>query len=293
METLRTRAQSILWIAVCLTLIMFTSTTLQLSPASASSTALNLGKLVHLRIASSESDYPIRDVYVLTPALKGIDPVTLPVVYMLHGWSGSPAGMISAVQKPLALAFSQGTKPFIAVFPDGNAKTHPDSEWADSSDKKAMVETWLTKKVIPTVEAGRIRTKSERAIFGFSMGGYGAAIIALHHPTLFGQVVSIAGYFITDDISEAFSGVKKIAYQSPSTFLKVAKNFRWYLAEGLDDFTQPIRGQAVLWSMKLKSVKAPVALVKPSGGHSFVVVSNQIASITQWMKWPAITHAVV
>ena len=217
----KVRGSSILWISVCLTLMIFTSITLRATPVAA--TALDLGKLVHLRIASHESDYPIRDVYVLTPTLKGIDPVTLPVVYMLHGWSGSPAGMISAVQRPLALTFSQGTKPFIAVFPDGNAKTHPDSEWADSSDKKAMVETWLTTKVIPVVEAGRIRSNSERAIFGFSMGGYGAAIIALHHPKLFGQVVSISGYFITDDITEAFSGAKKIAYQSPSTFLKVAK----------------------------------------------------------------------
>ncbi len=286
-----TRRALILRISAPLFLIIFTSAILEPTPGSAA--ALDIGKLVHLRIASAESDYPVRDVYVLTPKLNGIKPETLPVVYMLHGWSGSPAGMISAVQKPLALAFSQGASPFIAVFPDGNAKTHPDSEWADSSDKKAMVETWLTTKVIPRVEEGRIRPRSERAIFGFSMGGYGAAIIALHHPKLFGQVVTISGYFLTDDITAAFEGAKKIAYQNPSNFLSAAINFRWYLAEGVDDFTQPIHGQADLWGKKLKSVKAPVAIVKPSGGHSFVVVSNQITPIAKWMKWPSTIHVGV
>jgi S-formylglutathione hydrolase FrmB len=95
---------------------------------------------------------------------------------MLHGWPGSPESMISGIVVPLAKAFAKGAKPFIAVFPDGNAKTHADSEWADSYDKKAMVETWITTRVIPAVESSRIRTSHERAIMGFSMGGYGAAI---------------------------------------------------------------------------------------------------------------------
>ncbi len=248
--------------------------------------ALNLGKMVHLRVASPETDYPVRDVFVWTPALNGEDPKSLPVVYMLHGWSGSPAGLISAVEKPLAIAFAEGAAPFVAVFPDGNASTHPDSEWADSSDKKAMVETWLTTKVIAAVEQGQRRTAAQRAIMGFSMGGYGAAMIALHHPNLFGQVISISGYFVTDDLTQAFSSTAKIAYQSPVKFLKVANKMRWYLAEGRDDYTEPIRGQAVLWGKKLKAVKASVSINLPPGGHSFTVVTSQIPAITKWIKWP-------
>lgn len=248
--------------------------------------ALNLGTMVHLQVESPETDYPLRDVYVWTPALNGEDPNTLPIVYMLHGWTGSPAGMISAVDKPLAAAFEEGATPFIAVFPDGNATTHPDSEWADSSDKKAMVETWLTTKVIPAVEHDQLRTPSQRAIMGFSMGGYGAAIIALHHPNLFGQVISVSGYFVTDDLTQAFSSNSKIEYQTPTKFLKVANKMRWFLAEGRDDFTDPIRGQAVFWGKKLKEVKASVSISLPAGGHSFTVVSSQIPAITKWIKWP-------
>jgi S-formylglutathione hydrolase FrmB len=204
------------------------------------------GTLTHLKISSPEVDFPIRDVWVWTPPLGKLDRSSLPVVYVLHGWPGSPSSMISGIAKPLASAFAKGAKPFIAVFPDGNAKTHADSEWADSYDNKAMIETWITKKVIPVVESDRIRSNKERAIFGFSMGGYGAAIIGLHHPELFTQIVTLAGYFITDDLTDAFGS--HTAVHTPSTYLGRANKFRWFVAEGKDDYTVPIRGQAVSWA---------------------------------------------
>lgn len=244
------------------------------------------GALVHLRIASPETDYPIRSVWVWTPPLGELDRSSLPVVYMLHGWPGSPSSMISGIVKPLATAFAKGAKPFIAVFPDGNAKTHPDSEWADSYDKKAMIETWITKRVIPVVESDRIRTSKERAIVGFSMGGYGAAIIGLHHPELFTQIATMAGYFIIDDLTNAFGTQKKVISQMPSTYIKRATKFAWFLAEGKDDYTVPIRGQAVNWASKLKNVKAKYILQTPHGGHSFIFVASEIPLIAHWFRWP-------
>lgn len=253
---------------------------INLSPISATTP----GTLLHLRVASPETDYPIRDVWVWTPPLGKVNRAALPVVYMLHGWPGSPASMISGMVQPLAAAFAAGAKPFIAVFPDGNAKTHPDSEWADSYDKKAMIETWLTKRVIPAVETDRLRSKNERAIVGFSMGGYGAAIIGLHHPELFTQIATLAGYFITDDLTNAF-GTDATAHL-PSTYLKRANDFTWFLAEGRDDYTVPIRGQAVSWAKKLKTVKATYMIQAPSGGHSFTFVSGEVPMMTKWLVWP-------
>lgn len=244
------------------------------------------GKILHLRIASPESDYPVRDVYVWTPPLGKLDRSSLPVVYMLHGWPGSPESMISGVVKPLTAAFAKGAKPFIAVFPDGNAKTHPDSEWADSSDKKAMIETWIIKKVIPAVESDRLRTNKERAIVGFSMGGYGAAIIGLHHPELFSQIATMAGYFIADDLTGAFASSKKIVVQSPATYLRSANQSKWFLTEATDDYTPLIRGQAASWASRIKGVKAKYVLRPGSGGHSFIFVGNEIPIIAKWFNWP-------
>jgi len=85
------------------------------------------GNLVQLQVQSPEVDYPMRAIYTWTPQLTNIDPVSLPIVYFLHGWPGSPSSMIAGIVPTLVKEFSQGVKPFIAVFPDGNAKTHIDS----------------------------------------------------------------------------------------------------------------------------------------------------------------------
>ena len=95
-----------------------------------------------LKVKSLEKDFPIRSVYVLTPAVPTSEVSQLPIVYMLHGWPGTPAGFMSGVQSALNVAFAKGARPFIAVFPDGNALTHSDSEWADSYDGHAEIESW-------------------------------------------------------------------------------------------------------------------------------------------------------
>ena len=51
-----------------------------------------------------------------------------------------------------------------------------------------------------------MRDAAHRAIAGFSMGGYGAMNIAMQNPGVFGQVVSIAGYFVVNDLSGMFGG---------------------------------------------------------------------------------------
>ena len=63
--------------------------------------------------------------------------------------------------------------------PTGTGKAHPDTEWAVSTDGSDRVETYLIKRVIPAVEGANRRTAAHRIISGFSMGGYGAANIAL------------------------------------------------------------------------------------------------------------------
>ena len=252
--------------------------------------------LVLLEVPSPEKDFPIRNVYVWTPAVPSSQIPSLPVVYMLHGWPGTPGGIMSGVITPLAAAFKKYGKPFIAVFPDGNAKSHIDSEWADSLDGKAMIETWLTTNVISAVEAGDIRPAADRAILGFSMGGYGAAIIGLHHPDLYGQIITMAGYFVTDDLTNAFGGSlthqAKVAYQTPNNFLSTANQSRWFVSESNQDYTPLIHGQSAAWAAKLKKVKASYTISELPGGHSYVYVANEVPAIVQWLKWPNFTPSI-
>lgn len=294
LQALSSRLTALPNIALALSLIALLLPAIFLHSAAASSLSIKTvstkkylsGTLVDLRVSSPEVDYPMRDIYTWTPPISSQDPTSLPVVYFLHGWPGSPSSMIASVTPQLVKAFQSGATPFIAAFPDGNAKTHFDSEWADSSDGKAMVETWLTTNAIAAVEGSRIRARSERAIVGFSMGGYGASIIALHHPDLFSQVTALAGYFLVDDLTGAFKGSAKLNFQNPGNFMSAAKQLRWYLAEAKDDFTQPIHGEMARWSKKLATVNIPVTTHSSTGGHSFIFVGNEALLLTTWLKWP-------
>ena len=247
------------------------------------------GSIKKLSVPSPEKDFPVRDVYVWTPPTEDSNTANLPVVYMLHGWPGTPSGLMTGTINALAQSFTNGAKPFIAVFPDGNAKTHIDSEWADSYDGKAKIETWLTKNVIQTVEGDNLRSRDNRAILGFSMGGYGAAIIGLHHPELYSQVVTLAGYFVIDDLTNAFgnklSKNNKIAFQTPLNHLKNSAKLNWFLGESPEDLTLLIHGQADSWGKRLKAQKANYVVVKKPGGHSYSFVSNEMESVAKWLTW--------
>lgn len=275
-------------------LLPFSSSPFSAKHASASSLRIETistkkyisGSLVDLRVTSPEVDFPMRDIYTWTPPIGDANPSTLPVVYFLHGWPGTPLSMIAGVTAQLLKEFQTGARPFIAAFPDGNAKTHFDSEWADSSDGKAMIETWLTTNAITAVEGDRIRSRNERAIVGFSMGGYGAAIIALHHPELYSQVTTLAGYFLVDDLTGAFKGTSKLNYQNPNNFMESAKQLRWFIAEAKDDYTTPIRGEMARWSRKLTALKISVSTNSPTGGHSFIFVGTEASLFTKWFTWP-------
>jgi S-formylglutathione hydrolase FrmB len=247
------------------------------------------GNLKEIQVPSPEKDFPIRKVYIWTPQVPDNQVAKLPIVYFLHGWPGSPNALMSGTINALDEAFSAGAAPFICVYPDGNAQTHIDSEWADSYDKKAMIETWLTTNVINTVEAGNIRTKNQRALLGFSMGGYGAAIIGIHHPELYSQVITLAGYFVLDDLTNAF-GTKpnnsaKIAYQNPSKFLSKANQIRWLLGEATLDYTALIHGQADFWGKKLKANNAQYKILRITGGHDYLFVSAAMKPVANWLKW--------
>jgi predicted esterase len=215
----------------------------------------------------------------------------MPVLYVLHGWVGTPQAMIAATTPYFSQAFAKGQQPFIEVFPDGNASTHPDSEWADSSDGSAMIETWLIKKVIPAVEGDYPRSKTSRSILGFSMGGYGASIIALHHPQLFASVVSVAGYFKIDDLTGVFSSYKKRLMQEPANYLRAARQLRWLLIEGKYDYSYPVAGQARAWSALLTKNKINNKVIALPAGHSATLVSTAALTISKWLNLRPLTYS--
>ena len=109
--------------------------------------------------------------------------VGYPVIYNLHGRGGSykRGGTFRAAMKK-AIADSI-LPPVIAVYPDGTKN----GWYADSKDRSILIETHIIREIIPWVDAN-YNTKASRGfrvIQGFSMGGYGASLLAVKFPALF------------------------------------------------------------------------------------------------------------
>lgn len=117
-----------------------------------------------------------------------------PVLYYLHG-AGPGGNESSSATAPLAALVEAAIDdrlipPLIVIFLNGGAVTF----YADSPDGQYMVETSIITELIPYVDA-TYRTKasrSNRAITGMSMGGFGALVLAIKHTDLFGSVVAYA-----------------------------------------------------------------------------------------------------
>jgi endo-1,4-beta-xylanase len=128
----------------------------------------------------------------LPPQYEGSPSIRFPTVYCLHGLSGNPISRSRQVVPSLDAAIAAGKlQPMIYVFPDGQRN----SFYADAFDKHKQVHTNIVEEVIPYVDKN-FRTKPERAfraIEGFSMGGYGAAMLGAKHPELFGAIVEYSG----------------------------------------------------------------------------------------------------
>lgn len=248
------------------------------------------GTVTVLHVPSADSDLRVRDVYVYRPDVpKG---VVLPVLYMLHGYPGHPPALARWMAPALDKAFEKGAKPFIVAIPDGNGTAHPDTEWADSVDRRTLVETSLLRRILPAVEGAKPLPPGMRAVGGFSMGGYGAANLGLRHPDVFGQIVAISGYYHTDDLSGMFGARRSvIAANTPDAMVRAARGKRIQLFESTSESDPLIKHQASDFARRLNAchcVKAlDVRLVR--GDHNVDFVAKVTPAIAAFLDtgWSA------
>jgi S-formylglutathione hydrolase FrmB len=285
--------------ATCLAATTYASLALP-AAAHADSAVTGPGSVTVLHVPSADSDLPVRDVYVYRPAVpKG---VVLPVLYMLHGYPGHPPALARWMAPVLDETFKQGAKPFVVAIPDGNGRSHPDTEWADSVNGRTLVESSLLKKVLPAVEGPKLLPAGMRAVGGFSMGGYGAANLGLRHPNVFGQIVAISGYYHTDDLSGMFGGHPSvIAANTPNAMIRAAAGKRIQLFESTSESDPLIRHQASDFARRLRACHCVAALdVRVTGGDhniDFVAASTPAIarfldggwSTNQWQYRPPVT----
>ena len=150
-----------------------------------------------------------------------------PVIYWLHGMTQDQREGADFVQT-LDRAIRDGKAPeAIAILVNG--RTH--SYYCDSPDGKTPVESMIVQDLVPHVDkTHRTRARAQdRALEGFSMGGFGAPHLALKHPDKFGLVTILAGALHkAERFAEEESRSYREAFGADKDYFE--KNSPWTLA---------------------------------------------------------------
>ncbi len=213
-----------------------------------------------------------------------------PVIYLLHGQPGGSTDWFAAAHAAdTADAMSDGRSApdVIIVCPDGNGLVYRVSAWANSFDNKQRMEDAIATDLVSYIDA-HYRTlpdAADRAIGGLSEGGFGAANIGLHRPDVFSKVMSLDGYYQTDNSNLAFGhgptsdGYRH--YNSPYYYLqspqgqKAARKLTFVIGLGTKD-TFYKAGLSFVKELTTLGISAHV--IQTDGGHNWVQWGEQFGA---------------
>ncbi len=120
------------------------------------------------------------------------------VLYLLHGLPSSAeaykgvagyAGRLAATNDPAIVVGAQGARPG-----DTDPEWH---NWGPGRDWDTATQHDLVSYIDHHYRT--IAKRSGRGIIGISAGGYGATLIAIHHPATYQVIESWSGYFVITD----------------------------------------------------------------------------------------------
>ena len=160
------------------------------------------GVLVRRTLESALLHDRARAIRVYLPAGYDREPSRrYPVVYMLHGWPGGDGnwpGSGRADDTLDSLIASGRIPPLIAVMPNGHGVGMLGrSAWVNAANGRSPMADFVVDELVPWVDR-TYRTQpapAMRAILGLSDGGFGAFLVTVQHPDVFGGCASHSGTF--------------------------------------------------------------------------------------------------
>ncbi len=163
-----------------------------------------------------------------------------PVVYFLHGSTGTESSDAGLARHVHAEILAGRIDPVIYVFPNGGAESYY-RDWPDSTVK---AETLLVRELLPMIDRDyrTLDRPGARGICGFSMGGDGAIRLALKYPDLFGTAASLAAAL---EQSPEASGGDNCFGDARALSPEGRGRLYLYIVIGKDDFLYPRHGPFV------------------------------------------------
>jgi enterochelin esterase-like enzyme len=213
-----------------------------------------------------------------------------PALYLLHGAPGHMTDWIMGgkVDESADLLIAMGQIPeLILILPDGNGRPGATSEWGNSFDQQQRIETFVALDLVAYVDR-HYRTFADaayRGIGGLSMGGFGAMNIAVHHPDVFGTVISLGGYYRAEGVIWG----KNAAYRRANSPIDVlphnqqAWKLHIYLGAATQD--QPYYEYTKEFMRVLDALHLPYRFDLRPGYHSWRVWQVQMYQALAWIQW--------
>ena len=233
---------------------------------------LNSAEVDTVHIFSQSMNKHISAIIVVPDMYKSTDS-KLPVVYLLHGYSGNYKNWSAHTD----LENYADSYNFIIVCPDGGYN----SWYLDSPmDPGSQYRTHVGHEVVQYIDENyrTIAQRNSRAITGLSMGGHGALYLSLEIPQVFGVAGSMSGVvdlqFTTKkyELGEKIGSFEKFSerweqYSVISNVYKF-KDLKTYLIIdcGVDDVF--IKSNRLLHK-KLLELNIPHDYSEKPGGHSW------------------------
>jgi S-formylglutathione hydrolase FrmB len=131
----------------------------------------------------------------LPPSYASATERRFPTLYLLHGYTGAPEGWTEGMKLPEIMdrAIASGTAhEMIVVMPNGRNK------YLGSMYTNSVVtgnwEDYIVHDVVNYVDSHyrTLASSASRGIAGHSMGGYGAIMLAMKHPDVFGAIYALS-----------------------------------------------------------------------------------------------------
>jgi enterochelin esterase-like enzyme len=187
-----------------------------------------------------------------------------PVVYFLHGLPGAGTSFLGNDWVTDAL---EQAGPAILVFPQAARDGDTDPEYLNWGVGRGW-ETFVAEELPHFVDThySTIADRSGRAIVGVSAGGYGAAVLGLHHLGTFSVIESWSGYFHPTDPTGTRSLARGPA-TSAHTLISKLRTKRTLFAFYVGRADTRFRGENVQLNRELTAANVPHVFALYPGGH--------------------------
>jgi enterochelin esterase-like enzyme len=188
-----------------------------------------------------------------------------PVIFLLHGDPGERHSWLTVGSQELFdAAHASDLGAYIVVYPDGAG---PWTDWSDSADGSWRMGSFITTDLVNYVDHNYATNADpgQRFIGGLSSGGFGAASLALAHPSTFGGFLAFSGYFRTGLSVSRSRPIPAAISPDALTAHPEDASMHVFVGTGLQDGTYTV--EAMRYRDQVTATALDLQYMQEPGGH--------------------------